>query len=644
MSITKSPRARAIESTPINPLRLVVPGDSSSAGRRYANTFGNDYRQLIDWGPGHETQVMHLMASAQPVRMQIPSDEPVIKYRVVNVPLTEAVRVFLQSVPAASADETTNRDDVGHFDIVTDDGRQRRRDAIEINRRVRWIADHFAAPIWRDEADPAQRLDKLREALLRYDGTGTPPQAGTTSDPGAAPWLTEAFIDEMLTSPATWIDSDGKPVAMALRVDVVGENVDLNDENVLIANIRSKEASIETPLHIKAAQYMALLGIRNSDGTAKYTTTQIARKCGVSPGTVYAAIHYSEIIPEIRAAVDADKIALKLAITDRDCICYGFDAKGERHLLSVEQQTAIWEKLCAAFAIEAADDGIRDNAHTRRALRGIKAEVLEGTGYVLNKPERADVARARAVADSVEAGKGGGTDALDVTVDSIDADTMKSLSEVARDEADAEDRDDPDYAAARGDSDSGSNSGSKKLKKAEPEYSVTSPRPVDVRAQLRDYAAKQKIRVDSIVLNDDKRERAVALAVAVAVADFYTKADSTVFDRFPVLAEALRGGAVSTVGVTDSADATSNPATAQGIVLAAIDKWATIIGEANTADVSAETAKRNISDYLNDNEADAAVLIAAANLLNDACQAYGGRRRLHDDIAVHLREFVADAE
>ena len=168
-------------------------------------------------------------------------------------------------------------------------------------------------------------------------------------------------------------------------------------------NIRSKEASIETPLHIKAAQYMALLGIRSGDAP-KYTVAQVARKCGVSPGTVYAAIHYSEITPEIRAAVDADKIALKLAITDRDCICYGFDAKGDRHLLSVEQQTAIWEKLCAAFAVEAADDGIRDNAHTRRALRGIKAEVLEGTGYVLNKPERADVARARAVADAVEAG------------------------------------------------------------------------------------------------------------------------------------------------------------------------------------------------------------------------------------------------
>ena len=263
MSITKSPRARAIESTPINPLRLVVPGDSSPSGRRYANTFGNDFRQLIDWGPGHETQVMHLLASAQPVRMQILSDEPVIKYRTVNVPLAEAVRVFLQSVPAISADETTNRDDVGYFDIVTDDGRQRRRDAIEINRRIRWIVDHFAAPIWRDEADPAQRLDKLREALLRYDGNGMPPQASTTVDLTAAPWLTEAFIDEMLTSPATWIDGDGKPVAMALRVDVVGENVDLNDENVLIANIRSKEASIETPLHIKAAQYMALLGIRS---------------------------------------------------------------------------------------------------------------------------------------------------------------------------------------------------------------------------------------------------------------------------------------------------------------------------------------------------------------------------------------------
>ena len=635
MSITKSPRARAIESTPINPLRLVVPGDSSPSGRRYANTFGNDFRKLIDWGPGHETQVMHLLASAQPVRMQILSDEPVIKYRTVNVPLAEAVRVFLQSVPAISADETTNRDDVGYFDIVTDDGRQRRRDAIEINRRIRWIVDHFAAPIWRDEADPAQRLDKLREALLRYDGNGMPPQASTTVDLTAAPWLTEAFIDEMLTSPATWIDGDGKPVAMALRVDVVGENVDLNDENVLIANIRSKEASIETPLHIKAAQYMALLGIRSGD-VPKYTVAQVARKCGVSPGTVYAAIYYSEIIPEIRAAVDADKIALKLAITDRDCICYGFDAKGDRHLLSVEQQTAIWEKLCAAFAVEAADDGIRDNAHTRRALRGIKAEVLEGTGYVLNKPERADVARARAVADAVEAGGAVGGTAVDT---SLDDDTMKSLSEAARDEADAEDRDDPDYATASG-AGGGGDTGkgdAKKPKKAEPDYSATTSRPVDVRAQLRDYAAKQKIRVDSIVLNDDKRERAVALAVAVAVADFYTKADSAVFDRFPVLAEALRGG-------VKAAAATVKPTSPQAVVLAAIDKWAAIVGEANTADVGVEAAKRDISKHLNDNDADAELLIAAVNLLNDACQAYGGRRRLHDDVAVHLREFVAGLE
>ena len=50
------------------------------------------------------------------------------------------------------------------------------------------------------------------------------------------------------------------------------------------------------------------------------------------------------------------------------------------------------------------------------------------------------------------------------------------------------------------------------------------------------------------------------------------------------------------------------------------------------------------SKHLNDNDADAELLIAAVNMLNDACQAYGGRRRLHDDVAVHLREFAAGLE
>lgn len=409
---TLSPRAAGVVSMPLHPSLLTVPGDPSTpAGTRYAAGFGNDFRQEIEWSPAHELQLLQILATAKPVKLMY-QDGTKQRSRIVNVP-AETVGVFLQSVAKDDATSQTFQDENdGYFDVVYDDGRQRRVGSLVGITRNKWIAREFVVAIWAEESDADKRRTLLRERLVAFGPDGAEPArmvkgAAASSlpplPPGVrpphegevlAPWLTSAYA-EKLTGSVTWFNSDGDAIEINLRCDVRGEDVDLNDVRVLVNNLRGKAAAVETPMAVKAKQYQAALSAKGSDGNYVHTVASLAREIGTAPSNIGLALDYLDICEEVREAVDRNHcgeggVSLKLAVTGRESICFGYDKKGDRHILSPKQQLNIWGELLKAFAVEdGTAEGIPDNASTRKILRGIKERELAGTKYAPSKaPER----------------------------------------------------------------------------------------------------------------------------------------------------------------------------------------------------------------------------------------------------------------
>jgi hypothetical protein len=400
------------------------------------------------------------------------------------------------------------------FLLVTDDGRQRRLAAAELNRRIDWIVKNFD-----------MRLDSARDALLGYNANPgdipLPPRppgvAAPSGSEAPAPWLTEAFIDKLWNGPV---------LPIALRCIVAGEDVNLNDPSLLINNLRAKKATINTPLRVLAKQYSKLLSTKNSKGEP-YTVASLASEMGVAHDTVASALYYSEITQDLRDAIDAKRVALRLCVIGRECIAYGFEGK-TRTLLSEDQQLAIWGELLRAFAVEAADGGIPDNAATRRVLRTIKGKILAGTPFAdVEKRERAGAKATSEAADRYVAA----ATAADVDTSALD-DMSKSLARVAAEEAD--------------DEDSSTKSTSKRKPNNVPSASEPGLRasaPVTIRAQLATKAKMLRASLtDFDTLDRDPDEEGLVLAVTDAVALVYEGASpATAFARFPVLLEAIEG-------------------------------------------------------------------------------------------------------
>jgi len=649
--MNKSPRAALVESTPLSPLQITVPGDDTTpAGSRYAATYGNDFRQECDWSDKHELQLLHLMATAKPLKERVQQGTKLSYVTVAMVP-AETVAVFLQSVPKAEVDASEDAsayfsDEDGYFNVVTDDGRQRRLDAKIGNERLRWIAQQFVAPLWTETKDAAERAQKLQERLYAYAGIGDeakpllysdvfdaatlPPRAlpGDYADGEVlTPWLTQSFVDVLLKQP--WFDEDGDAILIALRPDVRGENVDLGDVQVLINNIRGKEASVPTPLAVRAKQYQAALSaVDEKTGKFKYTAYTLAQELGYSPDHVRNVVFYCEILDEVRAAIDASQVALKLAVTGRECICYGFDEAGERQLLTRDQQKAIWSKLLTAFAVEAgSESGIADNATTRAILRKLKAEVLEGTGLEGGGKSRRD-ARGTLAASKAAAERAG----VDVDTSALD-DMSKPLSRVAGGDNDDKDNDNDD--------DSSKSSKSKKKDKVDA-YSTKPPtkKPAQsIRAALAVKAKQMKAQLEEF--NSEQRdadEDGLVLAVADAVVAVNEGADpATAFKRFPVLLEAL-GLAKRSRGVAAAATKMSpfaREARLKDIVALAIEA-------AERSGSADDITKSDIAKHINDVGAndDAEMLVDAAKLLDTACAA----ALLSPVLVNHIREYLYPAE
>ena len=340
--------AAAVTSSSWLPQQITVPGDDTEAGQRYAKTFANDHRAKLDWSDKHELQILHLLSTSR----RDASDY--------NVP-AEPLSVFL-----VCNDDGMHADGATSFDLVTDDGRQRRRDGLVLNDRLRQIAADYPADIVNGT---------LYEALTRPSQT-------------RPAWLTATFAEELATGP--WFNADGSPCLLAFRVDVVAENPNLDDPAILLDNVRRKEASIPTPLPALAKQYTSLLGAKRNGTLLFPHITKLAEKIGKSPQHVRSVLDYEKLDPVLKDAVDKQTIGLGLAVVGPDCIAF-VTVDGEKKPLPCEAQVAVYKELAATYAVEL-DDGIPDNKTTRRGIALIKERL--GFGVAKTTAPKAVVATA----------------------------------------------------------------------------------------------------------------------------------------------------------------------------------------------------------------------------------------------------------
>ena len=580
----KSPRAAAIEAAPVPPEFITVPGDAATFnGHLFTNTFANDYRQEIGWTDEHELQILQMLSTAEVVWGALVPREP--------------ITVFCQTVTEGDGlerlDDTYTVTSLGdRFLLVTDDGRQRRLAAAELNRRIDWVVKTYGN-------------SPTAESLLNTSPTSTPSPA----------WLTEAFVEKLLAKPL---------LPIALRCIVAGEDVDLNDPALLINNLRAKKATINTPLRVLAKQYSKLLSTKNSKGEP-YTVASLATEMGVAHDTVASALYYSEIAQDLRDAIDAKRVALRLCVIGRECIAYGFEGK-TRTLLSEDQQLAIWGELLRAFSVEAGDGGIPDNAATRRVLRTIKAKALAGTAFAdVEKRERAGAKAANEAADRYVAA---------ATAADVDTSALDELSKPLR------------QVAAEVDGDSSSSGNGKRNKSAAPpsapEPGLRASAPVTIRAALATKAKMLKASFsDFDTMDRDADEEGLALAVADAVASVYEGADpKSVFARFPVLLEAcVDAGSVPKKPRKKPTRNLSSPFAradaAKEIVAVAVD----LAGDADrvsTIEAKLSEAAEQVCDG-----ADAAVLaeiiVEASKLLHSVGDDFATAPR-QDTLVNHIRE------
>lgn len=339
--------ATAVASSSWLPQQITVPGDDTEAGQRYAKTFANDHRAKLDWSDKHELQILHLLSTSR----RDASDY--------NVP-AEPLSVFL----VRRSDSTGLRLNGERFDLVTDDGRQRRRDGAVLNERLRKIAVEYG--------------DSISGGTL-YEALTKPGQARPA-------WLTPTFAEELATGP--WFNADGSPCLLAFRVDIVAEDPDLDDPVILLDNVRRKEASIPTPLPALAKQYTSLLGAKRNGTLLFPHITKLAEKIGKSPQHVRSVLDYEKLDPVLKDAVDKQTIGLGLAVVGPDCIAF-VTVDGEKKPLPCDAQAAVYKELAATYAVEL-DDGIPDNKTTRRGIALIKERL--GFGAAKTAPTKAAAA------------------------------------------------------------------------------------------------------------------------------------------------------------------------------------------------------------------------------------------------------------
>lgn len=335
-----------------HPESVVTPGDDSEAGARYADTALDDGRQRIPWNERHETLMKGVMASA----VTVPH------------PLREGATIAV--TPNAPVNVYLIGDDAAH-EFVIENGRQRRRVFRELNSRLAWVCEWLAAH------PELTSFPARRKALLADD---------VVAD---RPWLTLEFVQILFGTSdlahQNWVtvhkskSADGAdlpPTFSApefwLTVHVGAVNPDLADMSGLLASMTRQDNSVPTPRAIRAQNFARL---RDSGKSLN----DIGATLEMSGDTVLNDIRYLQLIPEVRAALDSDRMSFAVAVSGGGR--HGaFFTKVDNTFVAVSEdnQRAIWAVLNEKWPVDS------DGEFTQIKGKNAKAFALKVARTILS--------------------------------------------------------------------------------------------------------------------------------------------------------------------------------------------------------------------------------------------------------------------
>ena len=399
------------------PGALVVAGDGSESGQRYAGTGFDDGRQGIAWSERHEAIVSGFLTSAKFVKN--PADDAPRGSKIAIAPERPV------SVYVVGTDE--------NYDLIVEDGRQRRRAAAELNDRVAkiatWVAAHPEA-----NSDSKRRIGALKyfsEAHTDADGrlctligkTSASTAAiayddGTTGDVDLDtltklyPWATREFfflvfgtdeygeenekswivVRKVKTDEAVTLHVE--PILMHLTV-VVAEVNPKADMHLLASITARQEGTIPTPMSVKARIFERLTA-PGPNGKPAMSRDAAGKRLGMSGDAVTNYLKFLNLHPDVQSAIEADRVSMAIVISGSGkpgCMFTRPDKKSDYVALPLDIQAKIWEALAAEFPADA--DGnlpsIKGAKAYTKAMK-IQKAIIDGKDPS-NEPETEETAQ-----------------------------------------------------------------------------------------------------------------------------------------------------------------------------------------------------------------------------------------------------------
>lgn len=375
---------RTVEDLAIQPHRaadcVIIPGDSSEDGQRYAGTPLDDLRQNLPWGDVHETILTGLLASAEMIKH--PDGHGLIAVNK-GAPI---------SVYAMGNDD--------NIEFVVENGRQRTRVARVLNERLAFVA------AWCAQHAEWTTLQARRKHLL--------------SEAGTHEWITEDFVrlafgtsefgtagdrswivvkkDKSVEPPVTTFT----PVEFWLTLSVAGFNPSLTDNTTLLNMIARQDNRVETPRSIRAQNIARLMG---ADGNGnKLTSDAIGKMTGVSSDTVQNDVRFLQLIPEVQAAIEADRVSQTVVLSGagRKAGCLFTKVDGTLVPLAEDQQRKIWTALLSEYPADS-EGNIPKIFGTKGFNLGLKIQKAILDGKEWNEDAKAAVETAQSAEQTTQA-------------------------------------------------------------------------------------------------------------------------------------------------------------------------------------------------------------------------------------------------
>lgn len=400
---------------------VVVAGDQSDPrGAALAGTLLDDGRAMLPWSDEHESIVQNLLTGSSPVllyeyrkdpatndwvyelddagtvRADARSGKPILRKFNFDVAVTDGgpCLVFLQG--HHRVDPATGETD-SDCHCVMQDGRQRKRAALELNRRQEFCAALCNAAVPADRGKPGRRnaLIKVGQAAARSVGQEellTGPKYLALAPGGDARAAAKAVLDGW-TSPEvdasllwlddTWAkhtigcddlgdatkhgwlrfvkDDAGKSTDVVaarpawLKVMVVGCNIDPDDPRSLLESVAAKEAQVQTPPSILANQIVRILTApKNPTDPASaplYNRTAVAQKFGKSESVLRNYELIDQLVDEVKGMIDGGEMPINFAVAKRESAFAEWPSKGpqkgQRTVLPPDKQRLVLAHLLA---------------------------------------------------------------------------------------------------------------------------------------------------------------------------------------------------------------------------------------------------------------------------------------------------------